>query len=195
MNHTCVIACLRIMRRPRKATENLRFAGMCNEDGSDDDEDDPIFVPPDVVAKEQAQEELLSLKERLEAKRKRRAFWKKLRERTLTRRQRKQAIRRAVMKGVLPRTRGGLTKDMMFMNKCRVCSNRCYEAIKRNKKVGKRAIALKSAYLKLRGQGKIAGPVLIRGEDDEKDEQEELLFQEMQQQLNKLNKAPPSLGR
>ena len=54
MNHTCVIACLRIMRRPRKATENLRFAGMCNEDGSDDDEDDPIFVPPDVVAKEQA---------------------------------------------------------------------------------------------------------------------------------------------
>lgn len=193
MNHTCVIACLRIMRRPRKTTKNLTFAGMCNEDGSDDV--DPVFVPPEVVAQEEAQKELLSREERLEAKRKRKAFWKKLKARTLTRRQRKQAIRRAVMKRVLTRTRGGLTEDKIFINKRgRVCSKLCAEAIKRNKKMCKRAIALKSANHQLRGQG-LRGPVLIRGEDDEKDEQEELLFQEMQQQLNKLNKATPSIGR
>ena len=164
------------------------YENMCPEVDSDKDE---LFVSQEEVRKEQRRVREIAHRAKKEA----RVFWKNLRKRTLTRSQRKQAIRRAVMKGVLRRTRGGLTEDKMFINKRRVCSILCAEAINRNKKMCKRAIALKSANHKLRGQGELVGPVLIRGEDDEKDEQEELLFQEMQQQLNKLNKATPSIGR
>lgn len=174
---------------PRKVKIGTSYEKMCPEVDSDKDE---LFVSKDEVQKEQLRVREIAHR----AKKKARDFWANFRARTLTRRQQTQAIRRAVMKGVLRRTRGGLTEDMMFINKGgRVCSKLCAEAINRNKKVRKRAIALKSAYLKLRGQGKIVGPVLIRGEDDEKEDQEELLFQEMQQQLNKLNKATPSIGR
>lgn len=159
MNRTSTTG-LRMVRvsRPRQAKVGVNYEGM-TDTRDDTDMYDPMYVPPDVPPDVRRKRAAVLARRRQKQRTKRRLLQKTLtpKQRRQRLRTRAQAIRRAVWNGVRTKTLGGLFKDQLYKRKDgRICAISRLKAYQRNPALRAKTQDLKKAYAEAPNRGFIS---------------------------------------